>query len=99
MPHSFHILRCISPVTTCIQISQIEFSLPPGMDSGGSASDFTGDESLSSPWAFMIEENSVGGKHAVRFAIVHSHPMTVYLGCTVGTARMKWCIFVLWRWR
>src|ERR1035438_6811892 len=95
MPHSLHVLRGISPIPTCIQIPQIEFGLRASVNSGYSAGNFAGDKRLSPPRAFMIEENSVRAEQPVRFSIVHDHPVTVYLGCTIWAARMKWCVFVL----
>src|ERR1700722_18961381 len=69
------------------------------MNSSRGAGDFAGDEDLSPPRAFMIEQDPVRGKHSVRFAVVHGHPMAVYLRRTIRAARMKLCIFVLRRRR
>ena len=42
--------------------------------------DFSGDECLSSPRAFVVEEDPVAGEHAVSLAIVDHHPVGVKLG-------------------
>lgn len=40
------------------------------------------DQEATSPWAFMVEENSVTRIHSVRLTIVNNYPICIQLGHT-----------------
>ena len=44
----------------------------------------------------MIEQNTAAAKNAIALAIVHSHPVRIELGHTVGAAGIKRGFFNLW---
>src|SRR5438270_6177863 len=98
-PHSFHVFRSVSPIAACIEISQVELGLPARLNPGDRARDFAGHEGFSAAWTLMIEENSISGKHAVSFPVVHSHPMAINFSRAVWAARMEGCLFALRRRR
>src|SRR3546814_16081984 len=37
----------------------------------------------------LVEQDAVGGVHAVRLAVVHGHPIGVQLGRRIGAARIE----------
>ena len=43
----------------------------------------------------MIEQDAAGGKHAVRFAVVHHHPVRIQLGDAVGASGIERCCLCL----
>jgi len=55
----------------------------------GRARDLARDKCLAAALAFMIEENAVAGKQAVRLAVVHGDVIRIGLRAAVWRARMK----------
>jgi len=77
----------MTPVTTCLQIAQIQALLFACCDPRQAARDLASDECLAAHRRFMIEENGVAGKDAIGLAIVRGDPVGVGLG---GTVRRAW---------
>ena len=88
-PHAFHIIAGISPVAACIEVSQIQLILKTLRYACGSQCNLTRHESFSTPFALMVEEDTVDGEHAVAFAVVLRNPETVLLGYTIRAARIE----------
>ena len=53
------------------------------------AGDLARDEGLAADRAFVVEQDAVGGEHAVGLAVVHRDPVAVELGDAVGRARIE----------
>jgi len=51
---------------------------------GDGAGDLAGHEGLAAARALVVEEDTVGGMHAVGLAVVHDGPVGVELGDGVG---------------
>ena len=54
---------------------------------GDAPGDLAGDEGVSPPRGLVVEEDAVGGVHAVRLAVVDHYPVGVHLGARV---RRSW---------
>ena len=89
-PHAFHVVLGVAPVAQGVEVSKVELFLEALGDAACGQCDFAGDESLSAPLAFVVEQNSVGTEHAVRLAVVFHDPKAVKLGHGIRRARIKW---------
>ena len=94
-PHTFYIIFRISPVATCIQITQIQFVLETLGYAGGGQRNLTGYECFSSTFAFVIEKDTVYGKHTITFAVVLCNPEAVLFGYSVRAAGIERSCFRL----
>ena len=56
---------------------------------GDAAGDLAGHEGLAADRALMVEQDAVGGEHAVGLAVVHRDPVAVKLGDGIGRARIE----------
>jgi hypothetical protein len=57
--------------------------------------DLPRDECLPSPWALVIEKNTVVRIHPVRLALLHGDPVCVQLDDTIWAMRVEWHGLVL----
>src|SRR5437763_7166560 len=96
-PHCFYILRCISPITPSIEISNKQLLLTARDYSCYAARDLSGNERLPSSRGLMVEHDAVRSEEAVTFPIVPRHPVGVYFGRAVGTSWGKGRQLGLWR--
>src|SRR5262249_27842497 len=64
-PHCLDVFLRVSPVTSGVQVTQIEFVLQTGLDPCNGPRDLTGHERLAAPWRLVIEKNPVTGMEAV----------------------------------
>src|ERR1700692_2821561 len=87
--HALDIILGMAPVAFGLEISEIERVFETGLDAGDTARDLARHKGLSADRAFMIEQDAVGGEHAVGFAIVHRDPVAVKLGDAIGRARIE----------
>ena len=60
-----------------------------GLDAGDAARDLAGHEGFAADRTFVIEQDAVGGLHAVGLAVVHRDPVAVQLGDAIGRAPIK----------
>jgi hypothetical protein len=97
LPHGLDIIAGVSPVAFGVQISQVEFFLEAFFDAGCGAGDFSCDEGFTAAGAFVVEEDSVAGKHAVAFAVVDGLPEAIDFRAGVGAARIEGGCFGLGR--
>ena len=88
-PHAFHVVAGISPVTACVEVSQIQFVLKALGYACGGQCDFAGYECFAAAFAFVVEEDTVDGEHAVAFTVVLRNPEAVLLGYAVRAARVE----------
>ena len=88
-PHRLHVVAGKSPVALGVQIAERSLLCRRELDAGGAAGDLAGDEVLTAPRRFVVEQNAVAGKQAVSFAIVDGLPVGVDFGAGVGAARME----------
>src|ERR1700722_6349520 len=87
--HALDIILGMAPVAFGLEISEIERVFEAGLDAGDTACDLARHKGLAADRAFMIEQDAVGGEHAVSLAVVHRDPVTVELGDAVGRARIE----------
>src|SRR6266404_2077992 len=87
--HALDIVPGMAPIASRPEISEIERVFQSRLDAGDAARDLARHESLAADRAFMIEQDAVGGEHAVGLAVVHRDPVAVELGDTVGRARIE----------
>ena len=79
----------MAPVALGFEIAEIERVFEAGLDAGDAARDLARHEGLAADRAFMVEQDAVGGKHAVGFAVIHRDPVAVEFGDAVGRARIE----------
>lgn len=72
----------MTPITLRVEVTELKVLHLPKRNFGDGASNFAGDEGLTTTWAFVIEKNSVAGVHVVSFAIVCHDPVSIQLGNT-----------------
>src|SRR5712675_1151499 len=87
--HALDIIPGVAPVASRPEVSEIERLLETGLDAGDAAGDLAGHEGLATNRAFMIEQDAIGGEHAVRLAVVHRDPIAIKLGDAIGRARIE----------
>ena len=44
---------------------------------------------FSSPWRFVVKQDTIGSEHFVTFAVISRHPIGIYLGSSIGAAWFK----------
>ncbi len=96
-PHGFDVIAGEAPVAAGIEIAEIEFFLQTGFDSAEGAGDFAGDEGFAAARGFVVEENAVGNKEVIGFAVIDGVPVSGDFGDGVGTAGIEGCQLTLRR--
>src|SRR2546425_9433166 len=96
-PHTFDILRRVSPVTERVEIPEEEFLLPSREDRCESARDLSRHKRFASPWRLVIEHDAVTSEQAVARAIIPHRPVGVKLGHSIWAARLEGRVLVLGR--
>ncbi len=94
-PHRFNIIARESPVSSCVQIAQVELVLQAQFNSRRSSCNFSRNKRLAAPRRLVIKQNSVTCKQTVSFPIVHRLPKAVRLRATIRTSRIKRCLLRL----
>src|SRR5438034_1411062 len=74
-PHSFDVLRRVSPITFRVQVTQKQFLLQSVFNRCDGARDLASDESFAAPRAFVVEQNAVARAKPVTFAIIDRRPI------------------------
>src|SRR6516164_2495048 len=88
--HALDIVPRMAPVALGLEIAEIDRVFQANLDAGHTAGDLARHEGFAADRAFMIEQNTVGGEHAVGLAIVHRDPVAVQLGHAIGRTRVEW---------
>lgn len=88
-PHSLDIVSGMTPISHRIQITQVQTILFAQRDGCHSATNLSSHKGLTSARRFMIEKDTVAGKHTIRLAIVDYNPVSVHLGNTIRGARIE----------
>ncbi len=78
-PHTFHIIRSISPVAQRREIAEIKLLLFPLRYTRGRKSDLAGHEGLAATLALMVEQYSRATEHPVGLAIFLDNPESIEL--------------------
>src|SRR4029077_2558621 len=89
-PHSFDVLRRVSPIAFCVQVAEEQFLLHALLNGSDCARNFAADKSFAAARAFMVEQNAVAGAKAVALPIVNGRPIGKNLCHAVRTPRPKW---------
>src|SRR6266581_7299017 len=87
--HALNVIPGVSPVASRPEVSEIERLLKTGLDAGDAARDLACHEGLAADRAFMIEQDAIGGEHAVGLAAVHGDPVAIKFCHRVGRARIE----------
>src|SRR5260370_14712703 len=98
-PHRADVVGRITPVPLRVEVSEVDGVLTARGDASDGAGDLARYECFASAWRFVVEQNAVGGKHAVRLAVVDDNPVSKDLRYAVGTAMVEWGLFGLGRRR
>ncbi|OPZ02081.1 MAG: hypothetical protein BWZ11_01211 [Bacteroidetes bacterium ADurb.BinA395] len=85
----------MTPVTQCIHITQVEFILQAVRNGSGGHGDLTGYEGFAAAWTFVVEQDTVAGKHIIRFAVVHHDPEAIHLCHGIGASWIERCFLAL----
>lgn len=89
-PTHINIVFCVAPVSLGVQVAEVQFLLLTKRNLGYSTGNLACHERLTTPWAFMIEENAIGGMHTISFTIVDNDPISIELGSGWETTNVKW---------
>src|SRR5687768_1717025 len=84
-PHGIHIITCKPPITLGFKVAETQFLCMSKFDACHTVRDLAGHKFMSAARAFMVEQNSGGGEHIERLAIVHRDPMSIYFCHTIRT--------------
>ena len=87
--HALDIIPRMAPVALGFEVAEIERLFQAGLDAGDAARDLARHKRLAADRALMVEQDAVGGKHAVGLAVVHRDPVAVELGDAVRRARIE----------
>src|SRR5437870_361350 len=79
----------MAPVALGFEIAEKDRFLKPGLDARHAARDLARHKSLAADRAFMVEQDAVGGEHAVGLAVVHRDPVAVEFCHRIGRARIE----------
>src|SRR4026207_439042 len=88
-PHGIHIITCKSPIALRFKVAETQFLCMPQFDARHTVCDLAGHKFMSAARAFMVEQNTGGGKHVERLAIVDCDPVSIYFCHTIWAARIK----------
>src|SRR6185436_8293962 len=88
-PHSFNVFPCKTPISLSIEISHINLIVQTAFDTGDSAAYLTSYKRLSAPRGFMVEQDSVTGKHPIAFSVVDRDPVRIDFSRSIGATRIK----------
>ena len=69
-PHALNIITSMSPITLCVQVTEVEAVLFAETDFGYSSRNLSGNKGSSTSRRFVIEEDTIAGMHAIGFACV-----------------------------
>src|SRR6185312_11687156 len=95
--HALDVVAGVAPVALGLEIAEIDGVFQADLDPGDAAGDLARDEGFAADRAFMVEQDAVGGEHAVGLAVVHRDPVAIELGHAVGRARIERSGFLLRR--
>ena len=76
-PHAFDVVLGVAPVALRVEVAEVQGVLQAEVDAGHAAGDLAGHERLAAKRAFVVEQDAVGGVHAVALAVVFDNPETV----------------------
>src|SRR6266849_5520788 len=76
-PLRLDVVARVAPVAPRLEISQVQAILQPQLDARERAGDFAGHEGFAANRGFVVEENAVAGKKAVRLPVVYGDPVRV----------------------
>ena len=83
-PLHFYVIPGVTPVTKCIQVSDIQAVLQPQINSGECPCDFSGNEGLSPDGGLVVKQDAIACIDSVGLTIVHRDPISIKLGTCVG---------------
>src|SRR5882724_6755281 len=86
-PHPFHVLRCISPISFCIESTEEQFLLQPVFDRSDCTRDFARDEGFAAARTFVIKQNAIARAEPIALAAVYRRPIGERLRHSIWAAR------------
>src|SRR5947207_14387140 len=78
-PHALDIIAGMAPVTSGVEVTDVELLVGPEVDGGDRARHLARDERLAADWAFVIEQYSIRGVQAVGLAVIDGDPVRIEL--------------------
>src|ERR1700733_677358 len=79
----------VAPISLGFQVSKEKFGRQAKFDTRHPVGDFPGDELEAAARTLVIEQNAIGARDAVRFAVVQGEIETRYLTDAIGTSWME----------
>lgn len=95
LPHSFDILRGVSPIALGFEIAEEELFVESSLNTGNSAGDFPGHERLAAAGRLVVEKDAVASEESVGFPVIDRHPVGENLGRRISAAGVKGRAFSL----
>src|SRR5882724_10546445 len=93
--HAFDIVLGMAPVALGFEIAEKHRFLEASFDARHAARDLARHKSLAADRAFVVEQDAVGGEHAVGLAVIHRDPVAIEFCDRIGRARIEWRGFLL----
>jgi hypothetical protein len=86
--HTLDIVASMTPITLGINVTKVNGLLDSAVDASNTGGNLTGDESATTAWGLVVEEDTVGEVHAVGFSVVDKDPEGILLGdCNFSTKK------------
>mmetsp|Transcript_607 Transcript_607/g.821 ORF Transcript_607/g.821 Transcript_607/m.821 type:complete len:208 (-) Transcript_607:536-1159(-) len=76
-PHALDVIACVTPITFRIQVTKVKTLPHPCLNHSQLCRNFTRDKRTSTTGRFVIEQNTIGQMHAVRFTVIHENPIGI----------------------
>lgn len=86
----------MSPVTPCVEVTEVETVLLTEDNICRGPRNFTGDKGPSSSRALVVKQDTVAGIHAIGLPVVDGDPVCVQLGDTIGGTGIERGSLGLW---
>src|SRR6476659_5799490 len=79
-PHALDIIAGMAPVTSGVEVTDVELLIGSEVDGGDRTCHLARDESLAADRAFVIEQYSIRGVQSVGLAVIDGDPVRIELG-------------------
>src|SRR5262249_2948178 len=94
-PHALDIVARVTPIAPGIEIADEKLLLQPCLNCGYSPGDLARHKCFAPDRAFMVKQHPVRSVDVISLAIVHSDPIGVKFGGSIGATWCKWSFLVL----
>src|SRR6266566_2515012 len=87
--HGSHVVGSMAPVPPCFKISKSQLARQTKLDLRRSPRDLSRHKFKTTPWAFVVEEQTAATKHSVSLAVVPCQFKAGHFTDSIRTAWMK----------